>query len=190
MLRSNRGFTVWLTGLPCSGKTTIAAKLQDFLRECGDRVEVLDGDVIRTQLSRGLGFSREDRIINLSRIGFVAQLLSRNGVVVVVAAVSPYAEARLQARQQIGEYVEVYVQCSLRECERRDVKGMYARARAGVIPTFTGVDDPYEEPVDPEITVDTLVEGPDKSAEKILRALNRLGYLEDSTTARLARVSH
>jgi adenylylsulfate kinase len=176
MADPSRGFTVWLTGLPCSGKSTIAAQLADCLRSAGKRVEVLDGDVIRTNLSRGLGFSREDRDINVRRIGFVAHLLSRNGVVVIVAAVSPYARARTEVREQIIDFVEVHVECPIAECERRDVKGMYAKARAGQLPHFTGVDDPYEPPIAPEVSVHTQRETPEQSAEQVLLELERRGY--------------
>src|SRR5262245_7030166 len=133
---STRGFTVWLTGLPCSGKSTISEHLAEGIRACGRSVEVLDGDIIRTNLSRGLGFSREDRDVNVRRIGFVAHLLSRNGVAVIVAAVSPHARARQEVRAQIKDFVEVHVMCPVAECERRDVKGMYAKARAGEIRCF------------------------------------------------------
>ena len=172
-----RGFTIWLTGFPCSGKSTIAARLVDELIERGHRVELLDGDIVRTNLSRGLGFSREDRDINVLRIGFVAHLLSRNGVAVVVAAVSPYASARLQVRQQIGDFVEVHVACPLAECERRDVKEMYAQARAGALRGFTGVDDPYEVPQHPEVTLRTDQEAVEESALRVLAKLETLGLL-------------
>ena len=171
------GFTVWLTGLPCSGKSTIAEQLAEGIRASGRSVEVLDGDIIRTNLCRGLGFSREDRDINVRRIGFVAQLLSRNGVAVVVAAVSPYAQARQEVREQIEDFFEVHVECPIAECERRDVKGMYAKARAGQLPGFTGVDDPYEPPVAPEVTVHTQRETPEQSAARVLTALDRRGCL-------------
>lgn len=172
-----RGFTVWLTGLPCSGKSTLSTCLGAELLARGCRVEVLDGDVVRTNLSRGLGFSREDRDINILRIGFVAHLLSRNGVVVLVAAVSPYAGVRHQVREQIGQFVEVHVDCPVSECERRDVKGMYAKARAGTIRGFTGVDDPYEPPEHPEVSVYTVHETVAESSQKILSVLEGLGYL-------------
>jgi adenylylsulfate kinase len=157
------GFTVWLTGLPCSGKSTIAAKLAECLRARRRKVEVLDGDIVRQNLSKGLGFSRADRDTNVLRIGFVAQLLSRNGVAVVVAAVSPYEAARQKVRSQIPRFVEVFVDCPLEECERRDVKGMYKQARAGSLGAFTGVDDPYEPPRDPEVTVHTRDEAVEES---------------------------
>jgi adenylyl-sulfate kinase len=180
-----RGFTVWLTGLPCSGKSTLATHLVSELIARGCRAERLDGDVVRTHLSRGLGFTREDRDINVLRIGFVAQLLSRNGVVAVVAVVSPYAATRGLVREQIGRFVEVHVDCSIAECQRRDVKGMYARARAGHIQGFTGVDDPYEPPDHPEVTLHTERETVLESGQKILSALEDLGYLE-STSSRAA----
>ncbi|MEY4544079.1 MAG: adenylyl-sulfate kinase [Pseudomonadota bacterium] len=177
MRETLRGVTVWLTGLPCSGKSTLATELAAVLRARGKSVEVLDGDVVRTNLSRGLGFSREDRDINIRRIGFVAHLLSRNGVVVLVAAVSPYAQAREQVRELIGDFIEVHVRCPVAECERRDVKGMYARARAGQLQHFTGVDDPYEQPLRPELTVHTERETPAASASHVIALLERRGYL-------------
>lgn len=184
--RALRGCTVWLTGLPCSGKSTISERLAANLRARGNRVEVLDGDIVRTNLSHGLGFSREDRDINVRRIGFVAHLLSRNGVTVLVAAVSPYARVRQEVREQIGDFVEVYVACPLRECERRDVKGMYAKARAGELKAFTGVDDPYEAPSAPEVTVYTDAETPSESAERVLDILESRGY----TNALPSRIAH
>lgn len=179
-----RGFTIWLTGLPCAGKSTLAEHLGSRLAAAGRAVEILDGDVVRTHLSAGLGFGREHRDMNVRRIGFVAHLLSRNGVVVVVAAVSPYAATRAQVRAQVGEFVEVHVDCSLAECERRDVKGMYAKARAGEIFAFTGVDDPYEPPGNAEVTVRTGEQSEDESTEKILKEVTRLGYLEANLSSR------
>jgi adenylylsulfate kinase len=172
------GFTVWLTGLPCSGKSTIASKLAHCLRERRRKVEVLDGDIVRQNLSKGLGFSRADRDTNVLRIGFVAQLLSRNGVAVVVAAVSPYESARQKVRKEIERFVEVFVDCPLDECERRDVKGMYKQARAGVLGAFTGVDDPYEPPSNPEVTLRTGDEVVEESLRKVLDKLTELGFLE------------
>lgn len=174
---AERGLTLWLTGLPCSGKSTLSARLAPILREHGHPVEVLDGDVVRQDLCKGLGFSREDRDTNVRRIGFVAHLLTRNGVTVIVAAVSPYAAVRQEVRARIGRFVEVYVECPLEECERRDVKGMYQKARAGLIPAFTGVDDPYEPPSAPEVTVRTREEGVEHSVTKIVARLRELGYL-------------
>jgi adenylylsulfate kinase len=171
------GFTVWLTGLPCSGKSTIAKALAEQLRARALSVEVLDGDIVRQNLSKGLGFSRSDRDTNVLRIGFVAHLLSRNGVVVIVAAVSPYAAARDQVRRQIGRFVEVHVDCPLGECERRDVKGMYRQARAGALAAFTGVDDPYEPPTRAELTLHTREEKVEDSLSKLLGKLTELGYL-------------
>jgi adenylylsulfate kinase len=173
-----QGFTLWLTGLPCSGKSTLSNHLAPLLRERGHDVEVLDGDVVRRDLCKGLGFSREDRDTNVLRIGFVADLLTRHGVAVIVAAVSPYASVRDQVRQRIGRFVEVYVECPLEECERRDVKGMYQKARAGLIVSFTGIDDPYEPPTSPEVTVRTREEGVAESVRAILEKLRELGYAE------------
>jgi adenylylsulfate kinase len=173
------GFTVWLTGLPCSGKSTIANALAAHLRERALNVEVLDGDVVRQNLSKGLGFSRSDRDTNILRIGFVAHLLSRNGVIVIVAAVSPYAAARDQVRKQIGRFVEVHVDCPLGECERRDVKGMYRQARVGTLSAFTGLDDPYEPPIRPELKLPTREENVESSLSKLLGKLIELGYLSD-----------
>jgi adenylylsulfate kinase len=182
-VQSIRGVTVWLTGLPCAGKTTIAEHLLPALIERGRRVEVLDGDAVRRQLSAELGFSRADRDVNVRRIGAMAHLLTRHGVVVIVAAVSPYAEARRQAREQIGTFVEVYVHCPVEECERRDVKGMYKKARAGELTGFTGVDDPYEPPEHPELTLNTLEQTPEQSAANVLAALEALGYLSAGSSA-------
>lgn len=172
------GVTVWLTGLPCSGKSTLAARLAERVRSQGREVEVLDGDVVRQNLSKGLGYSREDRDTNVLRIGFVAELLSRHGVVVVVAAVSPYAVTRDAVRRQIENFVEVYVECPLDECAHRDVKGMYRQARAGALGAFTGVDDPYEPPQSPEVTVHTRDEPIEASLRKVLNTLTELGHMD------------
>ncbi|MBI2945371.1 MAG: adenylyl-sulfate kinase [Candidatus Wallbacteria bacterium] len=168
-----RGFTLWMTGLPCSGKSTLASALAPRLRELGKNVEVLDGDVVRTHLSKGLGFSREDRDTNIRRIGFVCHLLSRNGVVAIGAAISPYREVRAELRAMIPDFVELYVKAPLEECIRRDVKGMYARALAGELKEFTGISDPYEEPAVPEIVVETGRMGVDESVEHVLAELAR-----------------
>src|SRR5947209_4147311 len=153
--RFGRGFTLWFTGLSGSGKTTISEIIEKELRERDHRVEVLDGDVVRTNLSKGLGFSREDRNINILRIGFVAHLLSRNGVAVIVSAISPYKEVRDQVRRRIIDFVEVFVDCPLEVCAERDVKGLYKKAFAGEIEQFTGVSDPYELPAAPDLVLKT-----------------------------------
>lgn len=174
---AQQGFTVWFTGLSGAGKSTLTERLDEILRERGHKVEVLDGDVVRTNLSKGLGFSKEDRDTNILRIAFVAHLLTRNNVAVITAAISPYRDIRAQARQQIGNFVEVYVRCSLEELVRRDVKGLYAKAIRGEIANFTGVSDPYEEPHNPEVIVDSEKETIDESLAKIVNCLEELGYL-------------
>ena len=167
------GATIWLTGLSGAGKSTVAGILEGALRERGERVEVLDGDVIRTNLSKGLGFSKEDRDVNVRRVAFVADLLSRNGVVVIAALISPYREARDEARSLMGErFVEVHVKASLEACAERDVKGHYARARSGETTAFTGVSDPYEEPEAPELVLETTSESPEESAARVLDLLD------------------
>ncbi|MGI8914484.1 MAG: adenylyl-sulfate kinase [Chloroflexota bacterium] len=171
------GFTVWLTGLSGAGKSTIAAELERRLRERAVGVEVLDGDVVRTHLSKGLGFSKEDRDTNIRRIAFVAHLLTRHGVAVISAAISPYRAVRAEAREMIGNFVEVYVKCPLDELVRRDVKGLYAKALRGEIGNFTGVSDPYEEPLAAEVVVETDHESVATSVERILQALEAKGYL-------------
>jgi adenylyl-sulfate kinase len=176
----NQGFTVWLTGLSGAGKSTIAERLGPELASRGCSVEVLDGDEVRTHLSKGLGFSREDRDINIGRISFVASLLSKHGAAVITAAISPYAQARAEARQRIGNdrFVEVYVRCSLNELTRRDVKGLYAKAIAGEIAHFTGVSDPYEAPENPDVVVDSETESVEESVSKILGELERRGHVK------------
>ena len=173
----SKGVTVWFTGLPCSGKTTIANKLAKILKEKGNKVERLDGDIVRKGLTRDLGFSKEDRDMNIERVTFVAKLLTRNDVIVLATFVSPYIERRQQTREEIGNYVEVYVDASVDECIKRDVKGMYKKALAGEIKNFTGVDDPYEAPPNPEIIVDTEHESVDESVQKVLNFLKKNGYL-------------
>jgi adenylylsulfate kinase len=168
-MSENGGLTLWFTGLSGAGKSTIAEVVERELRERGRKVEVLDGDVVRTNLSKGLGFSKEDRDTNIRRIAFVADLLSRNGVVAITAAISPYREIRDEARQMHGErFVEIFVKASVDECARRDVKGLYEKAFKGEIKEFTGVSDPYEPPTDPEIVVDTENETVEESAGKVL----------------------
>jgi adenylylsulfate kinase len=173
-----KGFTIWFTGLSGSGKTTLSKRLELELRRRGiQKVELLDGDVIRTHLSKGLGFSKEDRDANIKRIGFVCKLLSRNGVVAIAAAISPYREIRDFNRKEIGDFVEVYCKCPLEICIRRDVKGLYRKALAGEIKNYTGVDDPYEEPLKPEVILETDRETPEQSVMKIIQKLEVLGYL-------------
>ena len=174
----DRGVTIWFTGLSGAGKTTIGELLTAMLRERDRRVELLDGDVVRTHLSKGLGFSREDRDTNILRIGFVCELLTRNGVIAIATAISPFRETRDRVREQIGAFVEVYVSTPLDECIRRDVKGLYKKAIAGEIPQFTGISDPYEPPLASEITLDTVSQTPQESAGVILRWLEAHDYLE------------
>lgn len=176
-----QGFTIWFTGLSGAGKSTLAEMLYHELRKRHMRVEMLDGDVVRTNLSKGLGFSKEDRDTNILRIGFVANLLSRNGVAVIVSAISPYREARNQCRAMIQDFAEVYVHATVEECAKRDVKGLYAKAIAGEIKGFTGVDDPYEPPQSPEIFVDTMAQGPDESLQQILNQLGEMGHIEETS---------
>lgn len=173
----SRGFTVWMTGLSGAGKTTIAHVLERELVARGCAVEVLDGDVVRTHLSKGLGFSREDRDTNILRIAFVCALLTKHGAAVISAAISPYAETRAKAREMIGNFIEVHVHAPLEEVIRRDVKGLYARALAGEIKEFTGVSDPYEAPEAPEVRVETDRETVEESVAKILAALEARGYI-------------
>lgn len=174
---SDEGFVVWLTGLSGAGKSTIGQLLATELREHGHKVELLDGDEIRTHLSKGLGFSRTDRDINVKRIAYVAHLLARNGVIAITAAISPYREAREWARRTTEQFVEVFVKCPLSVCARRDVKGLYELAFTGQIENFTGVSDPYEEPEYPDITVDTSEQTPAESMHNIMAHLQRTGYL-------------
>ena len=174
---ADRGFTVWFTGLSGAGKTTIAQALDAELRGRGLRVESLDGDVVRTNLSKGLGFSKEDRDTNILRIGFVSHLLSRNGVAVIASAISPYRDVRNQVRAQIGDFVEVFVRCPLDELVKRDVKGLYEKALRGEIENFTGVSDPYEEPLKPEVVLETDRESEAESLAKVLAALEAHGYV-------------
>ncbi|MHB1125677.1 MAG: adenylyl-sulfate kinase [Bacillota bacterium] len=173
-----RGFTLWFTGLSGAGKSTLSRRVAEDLRRRGMKVEILDGDEVRENLSKGLGFSREDRDLNIKRIGYVANLLARNGVVAITAAISPYRETRNFVRNQNMDFVEVYVKCSLDECISRDVKGLYKKALSGEIPQFTGVSDPYKEPAAPEVVVETDCESPEESAKKILLSLEQLAYVE------------
>jgi adenylylsulfate kinase len=179
-MAADRGFCLWFTGLSGSGKTTITTLLVKALRRRGSKLEVLDGDIVRENLSKGLGFSKEDRDTNIQRIGFVADLLSRNGVPVITAAISPYRETRDQARKLHdgnSTFIEVFVATSLEDCEARDTKGLYAKARSGEIKEFTGVSDPYEEPENPEIRVETHEETPEQSARQIIEYLEAEGLI-------------
>ena len=175
-----KGFTLWFTGLSGAGKTTLARLLETELIARGHKAEVLDGDVVRTNLSKGLGFSKEDRDTNIRRIGFVCHLLTRNDVVAIAAAISPYREIRDEIREQIGAFVEVYCSCPIEVLAERDVKGLYKKALAGEIKNFTGVDDPYEAPVSPEVIVETDNETPLESVARILARLEDLALIEAS----------
>ena len=180
------GFTLWFTGLSGSGKTTIAHLVGPALDERGCVVEYLDGDVVRTHLSKGLGFSREDRDAHIERVGWVASRLTRHGAAVIVAAISPYEETRRRARAMVdefGPFVEVFVRASVDECARRDVKGLYAKAFAGEIKEFTGVSDPYEEPSQPELVVDTERHEPSAAADLVLQKLKEIGVIADEVAA-------
>ena len=172
-----KGFILWFTGLSGSGKTTISKALEPELKARGCKVEILDGDVVRTNLSKGLGFSKEDRDTNIRRIGFVANLLSRNGIVAITAAISPYRTIRDEIRAIESNFVEVYVKAPLEVCEARDVKGLYAKARAGELKGFTGIDDAYEEPLNPEIICYTERESVEDCVKKVLNKLEELGYI-------------
>jgi len=177
-MKDQRGFTVWFTGLPCSGKTTVADVVAERLKERGYRVERLDGDIVRKGLTSDLGFSKEDRDENIKRVTFVAKLLTRNEVAVLATFVSPYRARRAKTREEIGEFVEVYTRTPVEVCIERDVKGMYKKALAGEISNFTGVDDPYEEPKNPELILDTDKESIEESAKKVLDKLVEMGYIE------------
>jgi adenylylsulfate kinase len=173
----NEGFTLWLTGLPGAGKSTLASLAAAALRGRGYRVEILDGDEVRTHLSKDLGFSKADRDANIRRIGYVCKLLSRNGVIAITAAISPYREIRDEVRQQHERFVEVYVKCSLEKLFERDAKGLYAQALKGEIPFFTGVSDPYEEPLNPELVIRSDSEDAQTSVQRLLGKLEELGYV-------------
>jgi adenylyl-sulfate kinase len=180
-----QGFTVWFTGLSGAGKTTIADALEPLLRERGiTKLEKLDGDVVRTHLSKGLGFSKEDRDTNIRRIGWVAEVLTRNGVCVLASAISPYRDIRDEVRKNVGNFVEVYVSCSLEELTRRDVKGLYEKAIKGEIKNFTGVSDPYEAPDNPDVQVDSEKEDLAESVAKVMKKLEELGYVPVGAVSR------
>ena len=173
----NDGFTLWFTGLSGAGKSTLANLLAAELRERGHRVEILDGDEVRTNLSKGLGFSKEDRDINIRRIGYVCNLLARNGVIAISAAISPYRAIRDEVRAIHGRFFEVFVRCTIDKLVERDVKGLYKKALAGEIKSFTGVSDPYEEPLKPELVVDSSTETVEQSLGKLLGQLEELNYI-------------
>ncbi len=172
-----KGFTLWLTGLPCSGKSTLAKAVEETLLERGLPVEVFDGDDIRTNLTKGLGFSREDRDTNIRRVGYVCDLLTRNGVVSIAAVISPYQAIRDEVRQTVGRFVEVFVDAPIEKLIERDVKGMYKKAIAGEIKNFTGIDDPYETPEKPEVHLHTDQESVEVSTDKIIKTLELLGHI-------------
>ncbi len=179
---SNIGFTIWFTGLSGSGKSTLSEVIEHRLKMRGRNVEILDGDIVRTHLSKGLGFSKEDRDTNIKRIAFVCGLLTRNHVACISAAISPYRETRAWARNHIGNFIEVYVKCPIDICRQRDVKGLYKLADEGKIKGFTGVDDPYEEPEHPELIVETDKETVEETVARIFAKLEELGYLEAEET--------
>jgi adenylylsulfate kinase len=178
-----RGVTLWFTGLSGAGKTTITKALEKELIDRGCEIEILDGDVIRENLTKGLGFSKADRDENIRRIGFVANLLTRHGVIVLVSAISPYREIREEVKAKIGDFLEVFVNAPLSVCEDRDVKGLYKRARAGEIKSFTGIDDPYEPPLNPEIECRTDKEELSESVAKVINKLTEMGYLSEKVAA-------
>ncbi len=177
-MAGEKGFCLWFTGLSGSGKTTITNVLVKEMRKRGSKLEVLDGDIVRQNLSKGLGFSKEDRDTNIRRVAFVASLLARNEVPVITAAISPYRELRDEARAKMdGRFIEAYVKASVEVCEKRDVKGLYAKARSGEIQEFTGVSDPYEVPENPELVIDTEIQTPEESAQQILSYLEGQGLI-------------
>jgi adenylyl-sulfate kinase len=182
-MMKHQGLTLWFTGLSGAGKSTISSMLEERLRAAGAKVEVLDGDVVRTHLSKGLGFSKEDRNENIRRIGFVCELLSRHGVISIAAAISPYRAVREELRARIPNFVEVYVECPIEVLAERDVKGLYKKALAGEILQFTGVSDPYEPPLAPEVTVNSSTETPEQSVEQIWATLERLGLVSFDRSA-------
>lgn len=186
------GCTLWFTGMSGSGKSTVSSLLATRLRAMGARVELIDGDVVRTQLCRGLGFDREDRRENIRRIGFVCELLSRNGIIAIVAAISPYQACRDELRSRIANFIEIYMDCPMAVLMERDVKGLYKKALAGEIPHFTGISDPYEPPPAPEVTIDSSGETPEESVAAVLRLLEKRGIItpkQESVPSGTATVS-
>ena len=185
---TQQGLTIWFTGLSGAGKSTLSEAIEERLKARGRNVEILDGDSVRTHLSKGLGFSREDRDTNIKRIAFVCGLLTRNGVICISAAIAPYREARQWAREEIGTFVEVYVKCPIEVCRQRDVKGLYKLVDEGKITGFTGVDDPYEEPEHAELIVETSKESIGESVGRIFAKLEELGYVEPEEPSEEATV--
>ena len=183
MSSEHKGVTIWFTGLSGAGKTTINDALTEKLKERGVKLEVLDGDIVRTNLTKGLGFSKEDRDENVRRIGFVSDLLTRNGVIVLVAAISPYRAIREEVRERVGDFIEVYVSAPVEVCEERDVKGLYAKARSGEIKQFTGISDPYEAPTNPEVNCETHKETLEESVNKVIAKMEEMGYLPAAVAA-------
>ncbi len=175
--KDQKGVTLWFTGLPCSGKSAVADIVAERLKAGELRAERLDGDIVRQDLTRDLGFSKADRDENIRRVTFVAKLLARNGVAVLVSFISPYREMRDRARQQIRNFCEIYVKCPVEVCMKRDIKGMYQKALRGEIKEFTGVSDPYEEPLRPELVLETDKETIEESVEKVIAKMRELGYL-------------
>jgi adenylyl-sulfate kinase len=180
----HKGFTLWFTGLSGSGKSTLSRLLEERLRAFGARVELLDGDVVRQNLSKGLGFSRADRDENIRRIGFVCEMLSRHGVIAIAAAISPYRDVRDEVRSRVPNFVEVYMECPIEVLVERDAKGLYRKALAGEIDHFTGVSDPYEAPLNPEARIDSSREAPQESAERIWRTLQEMGLISAPAACR------
>ena len=177
MCQEQTGFTLWFTGLPCSGKSVVADRVATALKERGLRVERLDGDIVRQDLTRDLGFSKKDRDENIRRVTFVAKLLSRNGVGVLTSFISPYREMRDRARGEVTNFIEIYAKCPVDVCVERDVKGMYKKAMRGEIKEFTGVSDPYEEPLNPELVLETDKETIEESVARVMAKLSELKYV-------------
>jgi len=178
-MKQQKGFTVWFTGLPCCGKTTIADKVAEILENKGYKIQRLDGDIVRKDLTKDLGFSKEDRDENIRRVSNLAKNLTMSGLIVLATFVSPYKERREKTRKEIGNFIEIYVKCPVEICKKRDVKGMYKKALAGQIKNFTGVDDPYEEPDNPELIIFSDNETVDESVNKVLDIFEKLGYIEN-----------
>ncbi len=180
----NEGFTLWFTGLSGAGKSTLATLVAQELKQRGHRVEILDGDEVRTNLSKGLGFSKEDRDTNIRRIGYVCRLLARNGVIAISAAISPYREIRDEVRNAHNRFFEVFVKCSIDKLVERDVKGLYKKALTGEVKSFTGISDPYEEPLNPELVLDSGTETVEESFAKLIGKLEGLNYVIRNGVAR------